>query len=95
MTNLFNKNFLGLLDLLYHLKEPCSAGDAVLLQRWCNGEADGLLRAAQIRHNKVGGHWVEIALHTFHGSVERLEIYRDIGTLRIHLTTSQSCLLRV
>ena len=27
----------------------------------------------QSGHNKVGGHWVEIALHTFHGSVERLQ----------------------
>ena len=49
---------IGLLYLLHHLKESRPAGDTVLLQSWRNSKADGLFCAAQIRHNKVGGHGV-------------------------------------
>ena len=81
---------IGLLDLLHYLKEPRPAGDAVLLQSRRNGKADGFLRAAQIRHHKVGGHGVQVSLHTLDAGVKAFQIYCDIGTLRFHLTTSCS-----
>ena len=61
---------IGLLDLLDNLKESCPTGYAVLLQSRRNSKAYGFLRAAQIRHNKVSGHGVKTALHTFHRCVK-------------------------
>ena len=60
---------VDLLDPLDHLEEAGPAGDAMGFQRGGDGEADGLLRAAEIRHHQVGGHGIEAPLPALHGGV--------------------------
>ena len=57
---------VDLLDPLDHLEQPRPAGDAPGFQGGRYGEADGLLRAAQIRHHEVGGERVQAPLDALH-----------------------------
>ena len=68
-------------DALHNLEEAGTSADAVLLQRRSDGQADGLLRAAQIGHDEVGGERIEPAVHTLHRGVERLKVDGDISSL--------------
>ena len=72
---------IDLLDLLHHLKEPGPAGNAVGFQGGGHGQADGLVRAALVRHHQVGGHGVQPPLHTLHRGVKALEVTAHIGSL--------------
>ena len=69
-------------DPLDHLEEAGPAGDAVGFQRGGDGEADGLLRAAEIRHHQVGGHGIEAPLPALHGGVVGFQVDGDIRSLR-------------
>ena len=72
---------IDLPDALHDLEEARPSADAVLLERRRDGQTDGLLRAAQISHNEIGGERIEPAVHTLHGGVERLQVDGDIGSL--------------
>jgi len=73
---------VDLLDPLDHLEEAGPAGDAIGFQRGGDGEADGLLRAAEIRHHQVGGHGIEAPLPALHGGVVGFQVDGDIRSLR-------------
>ena len=70
------------LYLLHDLKEPRPPGDAVGLQRRGNCKADGLLRAALIRHDQIGCQRILSQLPALDGGIEAFQINRDIGFLR-------------
>ena len=61
-----------LCDALDDLEKPGSAGDAVSFERGRHGEADGLLRAPLVRHDKVRRERIESAVHALHGREKRL-----------------------
>ena len=63
-----------LFDPLHHLEQPRPAGDAIGFQRGRDRQTDGLLRAAQVCHHKVGGQGIEATLKAFDGCVEALKI---------------------
>ena len=63
---------------LHHLKESCASADAVCFQRRRYRQADGLLGAAYVGHDKIGGQGVKSPVHTFHRSVKRLQVNGDI-----------------
>ena len=59
---------------LLDFKQPRPAGDAPGFQGGRHGETDGLFRAAQVRHYKVGGEGIEAPLNTFDAGVKRFQI---------------------
>ena len=71
--------FLYIGDLLLDLKQPRPAADAEGLQRWRDGEADGLVRPGLVGDDKAGLQRVEAPLHTFHRRVKGFEIDAEIG----------------
>ena len=61
---------VGLLDLLDGLEHAGAAGDAVLLQRRGDRQADGLIGTGGIRNHQMGGQGIQSPFYTFYGSVE-------------------------
>ena len=58
------------LYFLHDFKQPCPAGDPVCFQGWRYGQADGLLRAASVRHHQIGSHRIQTAVHTLHRGIK-------------------------
>ena len=74
---------------LHHLEQTGASPDAVLFQRGCHRQTDGLLRAALVGHYQVGGQGVETPLDALHRGVERLEVDGDICALLFHDATKR------
>ena len=58
---------------LHHLEQPGPTGNAIGFQGWGDRQADGLFRAALVRHHQVGGHSVQVPLHALHGGVKAVQ----------------------
>lgn len=71
------------LDRLDDLEQAWPARNAVGLEGRRDGEAYGLLGAALVRHDEVGGERIEAALGAFDRCVERLEVNGDVGPLLV------------
>ena len=56
--------------LLHHLKEPRPPGDPVRLEGRGYRQTDGLLRAAYVRHDQIGGHGIQPPVHAFHRRIK-------------------------
>ena len=69
-------------DRLHDLKQPRPPGNPVGFQRRRNRKADGLLRAALVRHDQIGCQRVLPQLPALDGGIEAFQINRDIGFLR-------------
>ena len=67
-------------DRLHHLEEAGAAGDPVRLERRRDRQADGLLRAARVRHHQMRVQGVKTPVHALHGGVERLQVDGDVCT---------------
>ena len=68
-------------DALPDLKQPPPAGEAAALERGRDGQTDGLVRPALVRHDEVGVQRIEAALPALHGGEEGFQVDRDIGSL--------------
>ena len=57
-------------DALHHFEQSRPPRYPVCFQRWGYCKADGLLRAACIRHDKVGSQGIKFALDAFYRSIK-------------------------
>lgn len=64
-------NFFDSLHFLFDFKQPGAARDAIGFHGGGDSQADGAIGAGFVRHDKVGGEWVEAAVYTFGGSIKR------------------------
>ena len=69
-------------DLLNHLEEPGPAWDAVGFQGGGYRQADGLLRAAAVRHHQIRVHGIQPPLHAFNRGIEGFQIDCHIDFFR-------------
>ena len=77
-------------DLLYplnHLEQPGPSRNFPGLQRRGNRQADGLLRAAFVRHHQQRIHGIQLSFHAFHRSIKGLQVNGDIRLL-LHASAS-------
>ena len=68
---------------LYHFEQPRASTQTVSLQRGRDGQTNGLLRAAHVRHDKVSRQRVESSGDTFHRTVEALQVDGDVCSLSV------------
>lgn len=66
--------------LLHHLKQPGAAGNTIGLQRGRDGQADGFLAAARVRHDQIGHKRVKPAVLAFDRRVEGFQIDGNISS---------------
>ena len=79
------KGILRVADRLLCFKKAGPSRNPDGLQGRGDGKADCLVRPRFIRNQKVCLQRIKVTLHTFHGSIERLEIDADIGMLTVFL----------
>ena len=75
---------LNVLDVLWDLEDAAAPGDAELLQRRRDGEADGRVAAVGIGDHQVRVEGVEPAVDALHGGVERFEVDAEVRPSRVH-----------
>ena len=79
---------VDLLHLLDDFEKTGTAGNAILLQRRRDRQADRLLAAPLIRHHQICVERVKTAFHAFHRSIKRLQVDGHIALFPCHFSSS-------
>ena len=72
---------VNLLHLFDHLKEPRAPRNAIGLERRRHRQTDGFFRPIGVGNDEMGFQRIQPPRHTFHRSIKRFEVNRDICPL--------------
>ena len=76
---------------LFNFKEPRPAGNPISFHGGRDSQTNGLLRAGNIRYDKICRQGVKLSVHALHRGVKGLQVDRYIGVLLLcHLNLSTS-----
>ena len=75
-----------IIDVRRYLEYSAPPGHAPGTHRRRDRKADGLLRALRVGDHKICRQRIQPSLPTLHGSIERFQIYADVGSILGHFS---------
>ena len=78
---------IHLLHLLDDLKQPGPSGYAVGFQGRGDGETDGLVCPAVVRHNQMRAQRIQPPVYAFHGGIEAFQVNGNVLSPAVHNAT--------